>query len=268
MIRRPTPRHILPALMVALILSTACNKTPRGVLPPDDMARLLADVYRGESVIEFERGSYGDDSMRKVVKQSVLMAHDITQEDFDSSLSWYGHNIEEYVKVCDMAVELLEEELRNIPDDPTGSNQILVAGDSAQVWSLPRFYHITSTTPSRYLTFRLSPDNTWEPGDEYTLEFKLINSRSEVKTAIAVDYDDNRTEFIRARQDQDGWFRNTLRLDSTRTPRALYGYLSFDPGDGENIYLDSVALVRTRVNPLSYRMRSRQNYFDHGYDIE
>ncbi|MCM1448874.1 MAG: DUF4296 domain-containing protein [Clostridiales bacterium] len=267
MTKRPSTLHLLPLLLLILVLA-ACSKTPGGVLPPDEMAQLLADVYRGESVIEFERNTYSNDSMKKVVKQSVLLAHDMTQEDFDSSMSWYGRNIEEYVKVCDQAVELLQEESNNIPDDPTGSNQILVAGDSAQVWSLPRFYHITSATPSRYLTFRLSPDDTWEAGDEYTLQFKLLNARSEVNTAIAVDYDDNRTEFIRARQDQEGWFHNTLRLDSTRTARALYGYLLFNPAEGENIYLDSVSLVRTRVNDIRYRSRTRQNRFDHGYDLE
>jgi len=253
--------------MVAATIVAACSKTPGGVLEPEEMARLMADVYRGEAVIEFNHAVYNDDSMKKVVKQSVLMNHGVDQARFDSSLSWYGHNIGEYIKVCDRAIEILEAESKTIPDDPAGMNQMVVVGDSAQVWPLSRHYHISTSTPSRFVTFNMSPDETWEPGDEYTLAFKLLNMRSPVKSFLAADYDDGRTEYNIQQQNDDGWSRVTLLLDSTRTAGSVYGFIEFNPANGENIYVDSISLVRTRLNPIQYRrIHTRQKTFDYGRD--
>lgn len=258
--------HLLP-VAVAAMLTGACSKTPGNVLPPEEMSKLIADVYRGESVIEFNHAKYSSDSMKKVVKQSVLMAHNVDEAKFDSSMVWYGRHIEEYIKVCDRAVEMLEAEAEAIPDDPQGMNQLLVAGDSAQVWPMSNFYHITSATPTRYITFRLTPDDNWEKGDEYALAFKLINIRSDVKSLLATDYTDGRSEYLSTTQTEDGWSRITLRLDTARTAKAVYGFIEFDPTTGEHIYVDSISLVRTRINSKVYRSRNRQKIFDHGQNI-
>lgn len=262
--KRPGSLYLLPATIAAVLAVASCSKTPGGVLEPEEMASLMADVYRGEAVIEFNHASYINDSLKKTVKQSVLMAHGINQEDFDSSLSWYGHHIGDYIKVCDRAVEILEAEAKAIPDDPAGFNQMVVAGDSAQVWPLSRYYHITSRTPGRHVTFHLTPDETWEHGDEYELAFKIINSRTPVKSLLATSYDDGRAEYTSHEVTEDGWSRSTLRLDSTRTSRSIYGFIEFDPAEGENIYVDSISLIRTRLNPANYRNRYRQKTFDYG----
>lgn len=260
---RLRPLHLLPAA-IAAVVTVACSKLPDDVLPPEEMASLMADVYCGESVIEFNHGKYNNDSMKKVVKQSVLAAHRTDQAQFDSSMAWYGRNIEEYIKVCDRAVEILEARAETIPDDPRGQNRLLVAGDSAQVWPLSSFYHLTSSTPARYITFRLTPDDNWERGDEYTLAFKLINMRTPVHSTIATDYADGRSEYNTTTQDEDGWARVTLKLDTARTAEAIYGFLEFNPAVGENLYVDSISLVRTRINPGIYRSRGRQKMFDYG----
>lgn len=257
-------RNILFAL-ISIAIFVACSSTPSGVLSPDKMARLLADVYRAESAIEFNSSTYVGDSMKQVVQQSVFAAHKISKADFDSSLVWYGHHIEKYLKVCDQAIELLEDELENIPDDETGTNQILVAGDSASVWPRERFYHITHATPSRYVTFKLLPDDNWEPGDNYSLEVKLLNNiRSGVKSIIAVDYEDGRTAWNTATRDEEGWSKVNLILDSTRTASSIYGLLEFDPAIGEHIYVDSISLIRTRRQPSRRHIRAPGSTFDYG----
>lgn len=256
-------RNLLVAIFLGILIA-ACSSTPSGILSPDKMARVLADVYRAEAVIDFNTALYSGDSMKQVVKQSVYQAHKISEADFDSSLVWYGHHIEEYLKVCDNAVALLEGQLEIIPDDETGRNQILVAGDSASVWPRERFYHITQATPSRYITFKLLPDENWEPGDNYLLELKLLNNRSSVKSYLAVDYEDGHSGWASNTQNEDGWSKLNLILDSTRTASSIYGILEFNPTAGENIYVDSVALIRTRRNSNLRYIRPHANKFDYG----
>lgn len=258
-----TRLHLLPLVAIVMLVA-ACSKTPRGVLSQEKMASLVADVYRGEAVIEFNSGAYYEDSMKKVIKQSVLLAHGVTQEEFDSSMSWYGHNIEQYLQVCDRAVEMLEADMEKIGDDPDGMNLMLVAGDSAQVWPLPTYYHIQPNTPARIITFNLPVDDTWERGDNYTLAFKMINNRSSVKTGIAADYDNGWTEYIRSIENSDGWSETTLRLDSSHNAVNIYGFIEFNPADGEHMYLDSISLYRTRLDPRNYYRRARQVKFKYG----
>ncbi len=256
-------RNLIIIFLLGTIIA-ACSSTPSGVLSPDKMARLLADVYRAESAIDFNTATYSGDSMKQVVKESVFKAHKISQADFDSSLVWYGHHIEQYLKVCDNAIAILEDQLETIPDDETGTNQILVAGDSASVWPRERFYHITHATPSRFVTFKLLPDDNWEPGDNYALELKLINNRTGVKSSIAVDYEDGHTGWASTSRDEEGWSRVNLILDSTRTASAIYGVLEFNPAVGENIYVDSVSLIRTRRDRSRRYIRPHSNNFDYG----
>lgn len=253
-------RHIILLVMPAL-LAAGCRRLPSGVLPHDRMTPLMADLYRGESTVEFNGAVYSTDSMKKVVKQSIFEAHGVTQEQFDRSLDWYGHHIEDFVKVCDDAIHLLESQLESIPADAvTGSLQ--VAGDSAMIWMLPTYYRITDKMPSRFISFSVDKDDEWKPGDIYNLAVKIGNTRSDVVTMMGVDYADGFTEYLSSASNNPGRHDISLRLDSTRTAERVYGNIAFNPAPGEVIYLDSVSLMRTRVNPSLYFRRVNQHLVD------
>ena len=84
------------------------------VLGKKEMASLLTDVHKGESLIEINHNQFSSDSMRRVMKQSVLDAHGVTQQQWDSSLSYYGRNIEQYIELYDIVIAGLEQELKNV----------------------------------------------------------------------------------------------------------------------------------------------------------
>lgn len=246
--------HILTAVLLALAI-VGCKRIPSGVIPPDRMAVLLADMYQGESMIEYNGNVYFTDSAKKVVKQSIFAANGVSQADFDNSLVWYGHNISEFVKVCDDAISLLEKRIEEIPLDVIGS-AIRVAGDSAQVWTLPSYYRITDGIPSRYISFVLDSDDEWKKGDCYDLDLKITPGKSPIQTLLAVDYADSVTQYVSSSADAAGWLKTHLQLDSVLTPSRIYGYINFDPREVEIVYIDSVSLMRTRLNPNVYYRRS------------
>lgn len=249
-------RHLL-ALAAVIMIITACRRMPSGVLSRERMTELMADIYRGESVVEFNGNVYYNDSLKKVVKQSILLHHGVTQEELDSSLAWYGRHIEEYVKVCDDAILLLENRLEMIPPDAIAGS-LQVAGDSARVWVLPPYYRITSRLPSEFITFRLDSDDEWNKGDVYQLELKIAQALGSVETVIAVDYSDGFSEFNTMTANKPGWIKPVLRLDSTRTATRVYGFINVHPIEGEAVYLDSVSLLRMRLQPSQYFRRMNQ----------
>ncbi|MDE6458729.1 MAG: DUF4296 domain-containing protein, partial [Muribaculum sp.] len=88
---------LLPVAYIgAALLFLSCDRTPDYVISPDDMASLLVDIHKGEGVVDLNSSAYRGDSARKVLKQSRYMRHGVTAEQVDTSLEWYGHNIEKY----------------------------------------------------------------------------------------------------------------------------------------------------------------------------
>lgn len=127
---------------------TACNSTPDGVIPDDEMAELMADIHTAESVVDTERRVFATDSMRRLLKQSVIARYGYTMADFDSSLSYYGRNIDLYAKLYEDVITILDERIAeaesrsatDIAGGRQGSTSDLdfsVDGDSVDVWALP-----------------------------------------------------------------------------------------------------------------------------------
>ena len=120
--------HISLLLTLALSL-LSCDKTPHGVLSVDDMADLIVDLQIADAYIESHIADYPNDSTKLVVKQSIFKKHGITAQEYDSSLVWYAHNMEDYTKAYDKALTTLSKRYEKIktsgksnPEDMMGAS--------------------------------------------------------------------------------------------------------------------------------------------------
>jgi len=261
-------RALVKLLLAAVVLSgmIACDSTPGHVIPKEEMAQLLADIHTAESVVEIDRGKYRTDSAKKALKQSVLMRHGVTQEQVDTSFDWYGHHIKEYIAVYDRTIELLDKRMEEI--DATAEDVTLtVVGDSVDTWSGAKMRILSAGQPSQFVDFAFDADETWEPGDSYEWRMKMLNNRSPLEMALLADYDDGSTEFITSSDVQEGWRSISLHLDSTRTATRIYGYATVALSPNERVFLDSIALLRTRASrSIRVGVRSGQTMFLYGRD--
>lgn len=233
---------LLSALGLSML--SGCNKTPKGIIAPDDMARLVADTYMLEGVVDFNMGRYPDDSSRLVLKRSLYARRGFTQQQVDTSLAWYGRHIEEYVKVCDQAIELLKQRQQDLA--LANAQAISIAGDSVNIWPGASHVVVGANMPTRFLTFDIPADSNWHNGDIYELRYKLINSNRVLNARILVDYNDGVTEYADGKGLAHGVSSLKISVDSTRSPRRLYGVLDFGEKTNESFHIDSLQLVRTR----------------------
>ena len=86
--------HISLLLAIGLAM-VSCDRTPGGVIGVNKMADLIVDLQLAEAYIESHTADFEDDSSKLVIKQSIFKKHGITQQDYDSSLVWYAHNMED-----------------------------------------------------------------------------------------------------------------------------------------------------------------------------
>lgn len=256
-------RRIIPVSVILILLMVACSGRPDKVIPRDRLEDVLCDVYKGEAMIDLSFGRYREDSARARVRESVYRKYGITQEEFDSTLSYYGRHIDEYVELHDDIITRLENESRMMGRSKGDAH---IGGDSVNVWQEYARYILTGKTAEKFLRFSLARDENWEAGDNYTWQFKLFNRSSKVNIGVCIDYEDGSTDILNSVADKDGWNRVTINMDTTRTPVAIYGYASVDLKPEEMIFIDSLSLVRKRYDDYYYRRRYNSRKFVYGAD--
>ncbi len=283
--RRPLLHILLPVIVLALSLMS-CDRTPRGVMSVNAMADLIADLQLAEAYMDAHISDFQTDSSKQVLKQSVFMKHGITQQDYDSSLVWYAHNMEDYVKAHDKALGKLKsryDKLDKAHGQPENSieSEIVTGepthnpvpnpnlshprsgmphhklstdtkGDSADLWQGRRSYILTQGSKRGFIPFDILPDPNRRPGDRYQLGYKLTRGGNEFKVCLTVDYADGGTAQITRGTNSDGWVYIDLQSDTTRQVRRIYGYVSYDIKRGHVACVDSLMLMRTHLSQSNY----------------
>ena len=246
--------------LTLLLLSVACNKTPGYVIPHDRMVDLLIDMHKAEGVVSAQSSRYYNDSLKKRVKQSVYLKHGVTAEQVDTSFLWYGRHLDEYVKIYDDVIARLEDEVNQT--DVVVSN--VMTEDSLEVWPGPRRLRLDGKFPPSGYIFEIEPDGNWLNGDNYQWEAKLINTprnaMSPMQITFIAEYDDDVREFVHGRQSTDGFLRVRLVLDSTRVAKKISGFLTFENLPSPPMFVDSISLIRTRLNKELYQRRGHQRF--------
>ena len=275
--------HISLALML-LVLLVSCDKTPGGVLSVNEMADLIADLQLADAYIDSYSSDFDTDSSKLVMKQSIFKKHGITQRDYDSSLVWYAHNMEDYAKAYDKAVGKLKSRYDKLDkggksDDENKDRDLTIAeggpthnpiphpgninrqlknlstdtkGDSVDLWQGQRSYMLTQGARRGFITFDIPPDPNKRVGDRYQLGYKLTRGGNDFKVSLNVDYTDGGTAQITRSTNSDGWVFIDIQSDTTRHVRRVYGYVSYDIKRGQAAFVDSMMLMRTHLSPSNY----------------
>jgi len=239
----------------------ACSKVPDYVINPDDMAEILADIHTAEAVVELNAASYTTDSTRLALKQSILKRHGYTLADLDTSFVWYGAHLKEYDKVYDRTIEILNNRLEQVDAVAAANASMTVAGDSVDVWAGPRGFAVSNRSASMITDFSLKADANWKMGDAYTWRAKFVNNQLPARWNIAADYTDGTVEYLTVQFSGDGWKEVTFYADSTRTLKRVYGAMTVEPAHETSLYVDSMQLVRNRLNSRLYPQRYRQRTY-------
>ena len=258
---RKSSRALLSAPAL-LLLTAACTGVPDHVVQPDVMAELLADLNVAESAVDMNHGQYTSDSSRQAVKQAVLARYGVSTEMLDTSFMWYGAHIDKLMDIYDHSAEILQDRLDK--NDAMAANMaaLSVSGDSVDVWSASRRYMFTPRSSSQTVAFSYDADENWEKGDDYTWRVKMIGPSANAMFTIVAAYADGATEVLNTSVNNEGWQETRFFTDSTKTVRRLYGLLSIDRPSGAALFLDSMQLVRKRLDRERYSQRYRQRMYD------
>ncbi len=237
-------KRLFYIILVVPFLIISCGKKSSLVLDKEEMASLMADIHIAEAVVDLDPRTYGADSTKLLLKQSIYEAHGVTAEQVDSSYAWYGHHIEDYMKVYDRTIEILNERQKELLSEAT--RQVALEGDSVNIWPFDSRFEFSRRSASRLITFAIPADSNWHNNDIFELRFKMVSAKNAPIARMIVEYADGSSIYNIVAGKNNGFDELCVRVDSTRNPLRISGYIITKPREDEVVRLDSISLVRMR----------------------
>lgn len=252
-------KRLLPALMILALIVGACTRVPDTVLPQEQMARLMADLELADAYATDQRlGQFATDSMRLMLRESVLAKHGINEAKLDTSMRWYGRNLPKLQEVYDRVDSILADSLRAL-DAQALQASIEASGDTIDLWPLQKSMVLTGG--QQFLVFELPADSTWQRGDVIEWQFAVHNNAKlhPIAATLGSDYL-NRSRTIdtqsqRIEKGQTQRMRLLLQLDRQKQAGSLFGYILIPIDSSERVFIDSIRLNRTRLVEAEYHQR-------------
>lgn len=234
----------------ATIAFCGCSKVPDNILSEKEMQSVQYDMQIAEAIINQNPSDYPDSEHKEALYQSVFRKHKIKEALYDSSLIWYGKNLDIYMKVIERTEvdlrktnDLLSDKLKNKSDEP---HRI----DSIDIWNASRSMIMEAQKGGNRLVFDIKPQNNYPSGSIFVMSFDVwgLNPTMRQYPEIRLSADQGDTIVtIRHKILADGLQETVLRTLPTKQVRRVFGDIYME---GKNntaayrIYLDSLSLMQ------------------------
>lgn len=250
-------------LICSIIGFFSCIDNSSLVVDDDKMVDLLVDLHKYEAILAMRTGEFNSDSVKKVYRQTILKKHGVSQEQFDSSLAWYGRHIDDYVKIYDRVLQEYDRQILATNDRAAETGEIYegIANDAENMWTLAPLYIISSKDENKNIIFEITDSNLFNNGDRLRWQLRVTNVTQEVSMMLGVDYDNNSTSFMSKDIRKDGKYNITLQTDSSLKVERLFGIVRCNPKQKEVLFFDSIVVDRLPLVASSYNIKYAQRVF-------
>lgn len=249
----------IPFCLIMLFLLAcfvACGpERPDGVMSDSKMEEVLYDYHKAKSLGELVSPS--DKYKVTLYYLNVFEKHHTTEQEFDSSLSWYSRNPEAFDRVYQRVIKRISDEKALLERSITISGQgssVTQSGDSVNIWTDLPMFSLTNHPYDNRISFDYENDANFEEYD--TLHFNArfryfhannhhINSNEAAVMALSIRYRNDsiisQLHYIMG----DGKHKLTLQSDKHGRIREVYGFI-YLPEQSENrmLLVDSISLIR------------------------
>lgn len=237
-------------IVLLLSLLWGCQPSrPKGILMPDQLEEVLHDYHLAQAMVYTNRMGAQDKDM-DVAIESALQKHGVTQEELDSSMSYYSHHVEVlneiYLHLNDRFTD--EAKLLGIQHSRPNDMEFSESGDTVNIWQEKPFLLLTAAPLDCTRIFTFEADSSYHPRDRFVLKGNTRvlgngNQRTGVVIGMMVTYDNDsiQTQSRTITNNQD--FSIDLRCD-TFSVRRLNCYMTMFNDTPNPLILDNLQLLK------------------------
>ncbi|MDE7109571.1 MAG: DUF4296 domain-containing protein [Muribaculaceae bacterium] len=238
-----------------LLLSfVACKQRPKEILDEKEMVSLMVDMQLAEAYSNSRTTHEGEDD-RYSLARSVMAAHGISQEQLDTTLGWYGKNLDEYVELfAKVDKEILKRKKRLMKDEG-----VTISSDGMNLWPYSANGIVTQLSLTDGWIISV-PDPELEKGDRIIWSMHL-SEHNDLVASLGVEYTDGSGETTNMNRGRNDHFEITLQTDSAKKVSRLYGSIRIKDRGSLPLFTDSIKLERLPFDSLEYNAsRSQKRY--------
>lgn len=237
-------------IMILICCTASCSRVPKGILTEKQMRSVLYDMQMAEAMIETERSAYRTNEDRLRVYNAVFAKHNITQAEYDSSLIWYGKNMDLYVQIYKLVLGDVNKNIEALGDtkpDPLSGD--FANTDSIDIWVYDKAFAFAPTKVFDALKFDISPEKPYTKGSSYVLSFDVWGiTQGQKHTPKARIRTFQADTVITANIDlaADGYHEATIITKDSKPVNRICGYIMMNDADASyrRIYINNIRLMK------------------------
>lgn len=237
---------------IILLSVVSCVRVPEGILDEKQMEDLLYEIHMSEGLSDVMVDDYISRQNKEILKKGVFAKHKITPEQFDSSLMWYGKNLELYVNVYRKVIRRLEDENERVKKavEADEMQTLSMRGDTIDIWKKERTYEFMSTSAYNVLPFSVTTDENFQFRDKFVLgvHVRMMPDMQEFpRMLLAVENTDSTFLYKTKPILRNGWTEVELKSDTLVFFRNVFGDIYFPTNrltPDQRIIVDSIRLIR------------------------
>jgi hypothetical protein len=245
-----TNRLRIYGILFFICIAASCNKVPKHIIQEKEMRAVLYDMQIAEAIVETNYESYKTSDERQRVYAAVFAKHHITQAEYDSSLVWYGENMDLYMRIYNLVLKDINVSIASMGDiKPSPLSGEVSARDSIDIWIYNRSFIFETGRIFNTLTFDIEPQKPYSSGSSYVLTLSVwgVSPYLKHKPKISINAMHNDT-IISVNKDitGDGYYETVIRTVATKQVKRVYGYVMMNDADASyhHIYLDDIRLMK------------------------
>ncbi|MDE7437173.1 MAG: DUF4296 domain-containing protein [Muribaculaceae bacterium] len=233
-------------LAMILVILSGCDKRPEGVLSDKEMVQLMTDMEVAEVYIQNNSNEMYNDSSRDKTIQYIIEKRGIDKAQFDSTMTWYGRNIDIYQELY----KKVDAELAKRQKNAIGGDAMATVQQGSDLWPYSRHLIMSEMAQNNSLNFSFVSEQI-EKGDK--LNFKLRANGLDYSSAmLGVDYENGLSTYSYSTQNATDKIDISLQLDTFLTVKRIFGYVRPKNKLKRTVWLDSIALERVPYDSTQY----------------
>ena len=239
-------KRIASIALLCLCL-TACDKRPEKVLSEGKLVDVMTDLEIADAYYNSGYSAKNRTYNLEEIKASVLKKHGVTGEELDSTIAYYGRNIDDYYRIYNKVEQKLKKRNK--------SGDMEKEVEENNFWPYSDYALLTRNQTSNGIVFSI-PMNGMESGSSIEWRMRLTATEG-AEAVLGVEYENGTSSIIKKSASGNKNFKIPLQTDTAEQVKRVFGVMS-SSSSAMPVWVDSIRLVKMEFDSLNYNRINQQ----------